>query len=160
MGVGKTTLAKKISNRLNLELVDLDRLIEKETNSSINDFFDKWGETFFRDVESSVLRKIISQKDNFVLSCGGGVPCFKNNIELMNDSGISILIEMPPEAIFSRIENAKNPRPLLKNLKGDDLLKKIETLLAEREKYYEQASIKINGLNYDMATLINQIKEI
>ena len=82
MGSGKTSIGKKISKILNVNFFDLDELIEKKYNKSVKNIFDDFGEIQFRKKEKEVLEKIMSKKKLFVLSLGGGTPCYFDNIEL------------------------------------------------------------------------------
>jgi len=157
MGVGKSFVAKKLAKNLHLKFYDLDKMIENELNFSVFDCVKNWGEELFREIESSVLKNFVQNNDNFVMACGGGTPCFNNNIKLINENGISIFIEMPPKAIFSRLKNTKNIRPLLNEYKDELLLQRIEELLEERQNFYSQAKIKINALDYNIDNIISEI---
>ncbi|UKJ08369.1 shikimate kinase [Solitalea lacus] len=156
MGAGKTTLGKRLAKKLNLPFLDLDHLIEEITGGTIAEYFAKNGEEKFRELEKDVLQKHILP-EQFVLSTGGGAPCFHNNLEWMNRNGQTIYLKLSPKAIAQRLENAKEERPLIKGLKGDDLIKFIEERLALREPFYNQAQLTVDGLSINADTLIKQL---
>ncbi len=153
MGSGKTVFGKKLANQLNLNFYDLDQHIELKYQMSIPSIFTNFDETVFRNLETKELTKFIS-KDNFVLSCGGGTPCFNNNMELIRTLGVSVYIELNATALCDRLLNSKITRPLITGLSPHELRQKIELLLSDREKYYKQADIIISGINLKPSSLI------
>ncbi len=159
MAVGKTSFSKKLSNKMKLSFIDLDREIEKRENCKIPYIFENKGENYFREIETKYLYEIINENDDFILSCGGGTACFNNNINIMNDNGITICINLPVATIIQRLSNAKTERPLLKNIDKKNIYNIISSLLTEREEYYKKAKITINGLNYNLPEIINNINK-
>lgn len=157
MGCGKTTHGKKLANLLNYNFIDADEEMVNQQGKSINHLFDEKGEAGFRDLETETLKKLISEQSKAVISLGGGTPCFNNNLDLLKRNGILIYIHLPPKALFNRLVNAKDERPLLKNKTNEELLIYIENLLDKREPYYKEAHIIINGINIDVANIRNQI---
>lgn len=141
---GKTTIGKKLSNSMNLKHIDTDKVFENKYNISINNFFERYGEKLFREFEHKILLDIIKE-DNIIISTGGGLPCFYNNMDIIKENGISIYINMSPLSIIQRINNSKKKRPLLENKSPEELENYIEILLKERELYYNKANIKIKG---------------
>ena len=158
MGSGKTSTGRKLANKLNWQFLDLDVLFEEKYRISIANFFSKYDEMLFRTLEHDLLKQNLHHK-NMVLSMGGGTPCFHDNMQLLNDNGLTIYIRMSAGALFERLSNAKRPRPVVKDLAGDDLRKHISQQLAERETYYNQAHIIIPGINLDLEELMIQIKK-
>lgn len=156
MGSGKSTLGKGLAKALGISWIDLDTEIESRYKISIPDFFNKYGETAFRDVENKVLKEIASTPD-LVISTGGGVPCFHNNMELMNQTGITIFLEAAPALILTRIGPYAWKRPLFQQMDGTDILEKITAHLKSREKFYQQANITIDATNPDIEELKNLI---
>lgn len=156
MGSGKTSLGKRLANRLNLEFIDLDQFIEEKYNMSVSSIFEQFGELVFRELETLALKAVIG-KDNFVLSCGGGTPCFNSNIQMINEAGISIYIKMNETALVSRLQNSPKKRPLLDNLSNGELLIKISELLGKREYFYNQAKYTIDGINVKIDDIIEKI---
>lgn len=156
MGSGKSVFGRKLAKRLNLKFYDLDKHIEQKYKMSIPSIFTTFNETIFRKLETIELQKFKNEKD-FVLSSGGGTPCFNNNMELINSIGTSVYIELNSIAICNRLIKSKTKRPLIEGLKPDELQTKIEILLSDRKKYYEQAKIKISGINLTPNKLIQII---
>ena len=112
MGSGKSTVGRKLSSATGLNFIDLDKYIQTREGRTVNEIFDKKGEDYFRQTEHRLLKEII-EKDNFILSCGGGTPCFFDNISMMNKNGITIYLKMTVDAIYSRLLNSPDNRPLL-----------------------------------------------
>lgn len=143
MGSGKSTIAKKIAPILNYEALELDEIFEKEQNITIANFFKKFGEAKFRKIETRILKESL-QKENIVISSGGGVILKKENRDLLFQNDIlTIYLEADYETIYDRIKNDAT-RPLLK---VDNPKKEIENILSDRKKYYNLAKIKITTDN-------------
>jgi shikimate kinase len=147
MGSGKTTAGKKLASALRVPFIDLDDYIEKKERRSIAEIFEQDGEKKFREIETGYLTEVIHLPEPHVVSLGGGTICFHNNLERVKQQGKLIYLELSPAALADRIRHSNNPRPLLKDLEPDELIKTIETLLKVRQRYYGQADIIINGLN-------------
>ncbi|MCK5838906.1 MAG: hypothetical protein KAG99_03610, partial [Bacteroidales bacterium] len=122
-------------------------------------FFSKYDEGLFRKLEHKLLKQLL-HNDNMVLSLGGGTPCFYDNMKLVNESGITIYIEMPVKALVDRLTHAKKPRPLIKNLIPENLESFIASQLREREIYYSRAHLTINGINLDIDQLAKRINHV
>jgi shikimate kinase len=156
MGSGKSTAGKKIASALDWNFIDLDKEIEHKTGRLIHDIFAKEGESYFRNIESSVL-KDLSASENTVIACGGGTPCFNSNMDFMLENGITVYLKMEVEGLKNRLVNSHTVRPLIKNVDKDDLSAYIKTSLDEREKWYNQSEIIVNGLDIDILSLKNLI---
>jgi shikimate kinase len=141
MGSGKSYLGKWLSEKFNLDFLDLDEFLEDTMNLSIPQIFSSIGETGFRENEANLLRKTVDFSNN-IISCGGGTPCFHNNMKWIKNHGISIYLKTSEELLFKRLNNQKAGRPLISNMSDDDLKKFISMKLSEREKFYEQADYK------------------
>lgn len=160
MGSGKTTLGKKIANKLSLPFIDSDQEISKMESKSINALFEELGESGFRKLESDYIKGLDALSTEYVLSTGGGLPCFNNNMETLNELGTTIYIQMSHKAISTRLKNEKNTRPLIKNLSNADFETYIESTLKEREKYYLKADLIFQGLNANTQAIDNLIQKI
>ena len=147
MGSGKTTMAKKLAKKINVSFFDLDHEIEKQENLSIPQLFEQKGEDYFRKVEKAILKKTINKKDDFVLSVGGGTPCFFDNMAYINTVGTSIYLKYNAGILTSRLMNATTPRPLIKNLNKEELKLFVSHKLAERELFYKQSKLVVEGNN-------------
>ena len=120
MGSGKSFWADKSSAILNIPSIHLDDAIEKSEQKTIAEIFAEKGEDYFRNKETEVL-KSFSDKNSFILSVGGGTPCFNNNIDWMNENGITIWIDEPIEIIEKRLLKEKSHRPLIANIADENL---------------------------------------
>ncbi len=159
---GKSTIGRRLAKHLQFDFKDTDDLFEETYKISISDFFAKYGETAFRQVEHELLKKT-AEMDNVVISTGGGMPCFFNNMEIIRSSGISIYLKQTPEFLYSRYQQSvrKASRPLLKDLSPEEVLDKIQQQLDERAPFYEQANIicMADTVNYDeLQQLIEKIR--
>lgn len=152
MGCGKSTTAKKLSSRLGYHLMDMDYKLEEEYHVTIADMLVKYDEFAFRKLEQKILNKTFSLK-NTVISTGGGTPCFEDNMEKINNHGLSLYIQVSPKMLYDRLRNSSRPRPLLQKIKPDQQLQYIEDLLIEREKYYLKAHHIIDGKDLDIEEL-------
>ena len=135
-GVGKTTIGKELAQKLTYSFVDLDDEIEKSTGLTVTNIFETRGEDYFREIEQLVLHKTFSLT-NAIIATGGGTPCFFDNMELLNQNGISIYLEANPKDIVDRISSTEiKKRPLFKP-------ETLKELLEKRKRFYEKASFKI-----------------
>lgn len=146
MGCGKTTVGKYLAKKLNYIFIDLDLEITKTSGLSIQEFFSKFGEPEFRKIEHDVLLKYIRLDQNTVFATGGGMPCFNNNMDIMNQFGETVYLKRDLLTLELILQNSKKPRPLLIN--KENLFGEIEVMLDKRKVFYEQAKhiVKINGL--------------
>lgn len=157
MGSGKSSIGKRLANRLEFDFIDLDKRIELFSNATIEDIFEKNGEDEFRSLESYVLSRVLKE-DNMVLATGGGTPCYSNNIEILKENGFVVYLELKPDKLKKRLFWAKTKRPLIKGMDEEDLLEYIEDHLEERKEFYEQAHFIVNADKIN-AKLLDEIKE-
>lgn len=134
MGSGKTTLGKKLANKLGVPFYDSDKMIEEKEGASIADLFVNHGEAYFRERERELIRQFSAGE--FVLATGGGLPCFFDNMEKLNRLGHTIYLRRSPAEIAFRLKHAKVQRPLLMDLTEDELLPFVSNKIAERELHY------------------------
>ncbi|MEO8887213.1 MAG: shikimate kinase [Mucilaginibacter sp.] len=146
MGCGKTTWSKKLAAHLGYDFIDLDHVLQDKVGMTIAEYFAAHGEEAFRKLESSIL-KDTEYPENTVISTGGGLPCFFNNLQWMNANGKTLYIKLSPKTLAERLENAKTERPVLRGKHGDELVAFITEKLAEREGFYMQAAHIINGID-------------
>jgi shikimate kinase len=152
MGSGKTTAGKKLATALGWSFIDLDNKIEEETGKTIPEIFKEYGEEYFRDTETKVLRNLKCQKDT-VISTGGGAPCHSGNMNFMIDTGLTIYLKLTPGQLCSRLSDSDGARPLIMNLDRESLRAFIKEKLSEREKCYRMAAMTVRGLDLDINTL-------
>ena len=144
MGVGKTYWSKKWAAQLNIAHYDLDEVIETLQKSSIAEIFAQKGENYFRKIESETLIRF-GEKKSFLLAVGGGVPCFRQNMQWMNDNGITIWLDEPIHVLVERLKHEKAHRPLLKQLSDEELQSFLKNKLEERKSFYDQAQYHLFG---------------
>lgn len=157
MGSGKSTLGKKIATMIDFDFIDLDEQIIKRTKMNIADYFEKFGEDAFRQIEKEELHKLLEHED-VIIATGGGTPCYYDNMEWMNQHGKTVYLKLPAKALVTRLtQNEVNTRPLLKGKSKEELLMYIDSTLKERAPFYEQAKIEFNGLQSNSKDLIKQI---
>ena len=144
MGSGKTTIGKKLASYLKYEFIDLDKLIEAKAGMRIADYFAAHGEDDFRKMERDVLQNT-HYPDHVVVATGGGAPTYDDNMEWMNENGKVAYLSLSPKVLASRLENSNTDRPLIRNLKGEDLVDYITTKLADREPFYNQSKCVISA---------------
>jgi shikimate kinase len=140
---GKSYWGKQWANELNLDFIDLDEKIESTLRKSIPEIFSTSGESFFRETESRLLSEII-HLDQFVLSCGGGTPCFGDNIKWMNQSGITVFLNVGLDSMMRNIEKNNQSRPLIDGYSSYELKVKLTQMLQERLPFYEQSKITLS----------------
>ena len=146
MGCGKTTLGRRLASRLGYEFMDLDHILEEKEGMTIAEYFKKFGEDAFRKLESEVLKQT-DYPEHAVISTGGGLPCFFDNMQWMNEHGKTVYIKLTPKTLAERLKNEKEERPLLREKHGEALVAFIEEKLGEREIFYNQAIIVADGLS-------------
>ena len=112
MGAGKTTLGKAFARKLNIPFVDLDWYMEERFHKTVGELFSERGEAGFRELERSMLHEV-GAFENVIISTGGGAPCFFDNMEFMNQNGITVFLDVDPEVLFRRLRIAKQQRPIL-----------------------------------------------
>ena len=144
MGSGKTTIGKKLANYLKYNFIDLDKLIESRTGMSIVDYFELHGEESFREYERSILQET-DFTENVIIATGGGTPCFGDNMDWMNKNGLVAYLSLSPKALAGRLEHSKTDRPLIRHLKGDELVDFISAKLQEREEFYNKAKYVVSA---------------
>jgi shikimate kinase len=156
MGSGKSTAGKKLAGKLGWDFIDLDAEIEKNEGRPVRRIFSEKGEDYFRELESKTLRNLQTLKDS-VISSGGGTPCFLNNLEFMKQTGKVVYLKMKPSQLKKRLEQGIEERPLLKEKSGDELVKYITKILAEREKFYLDADLIVDGMSLDINDLCKKL---
>jgi len=147
MGCGKSTKAKQLANKLNCLVIDLDHEIVAKTGKTITAYFAEFGESGFRNYESQML-KTYNYPETCVVATGGGLPCFFDNMDWMNEHGETVYLQMEPAQLVSRLHN-RQKRPLIKDLDDDQLLEFIKIKLEERNPFYNKAKLIVNAFDLD-----------
>ncbi len=138
MGAGKTTVGKALSKQLNMPFYDLDWYMESRMRKTGKEIFDERGEEGFRIIEHNLLHEVAEFED-VIISCGGGVPCFYDNMEYMNQQGETVYLKATPEVLYGHLKMGKSVRPLLENKTQEEVKDFIYEQLKIREPYYNKA---------------------
>ena len=141
MGCGKTHWGNLLSQHLQVPFFDLDQKLAEKEERPITKIFAEEGEEYFRLLEKDVLHLLTESHESFVMACGGGTPCYYNNIDYMNSKGTTIWINCSPDCLFSRLIKEKEGRPLIKDLSDDQLLSYIIKKTSDRNIFYQQAKV-------------------
>ena len=157
MGSGKTHWGRLLSEKLGIPFFDLDEEIVGQAGKPITEIFATAGEEQFRVMESDILHQLSESNDRFIMACGGGTPCYFNNIDYMNQAGTSVWINTPVETLFSRLVNQKSKRPLIRDLSDDQLRGFISKKFSDRRMYYEQAELVVDEEPVELDKLIETI---
>jgi shikimate kinase len=142
MGSGKTALGQKLAGLLQYQFIDLDEVFERQYKITIFDFFHKYGEDVFRKLEQKVLRESINMTD-VVISTGGGTPCFFDNMDFINQHGVSVFLSLPMAVTLERLRHSRKPRPLLEDKNSEELVSHLAQLMEIRLPFYQQAHLTI-----------------
>ncbi len=157
-GSGKSTLGKDIAKKLGFKIYDLDDLIVKREGTSIPKIFMEKGEGYFRRLETNVLSDLLDKEEAFVLSTGGGAPCYNENMDLINQKGVSVFLDVSLEQILERLTKGEvAKRPLFQGLETGEITLKLQDMLSERISYYEKAKIKLSGDDISTELLISEL---
>lgn len=148
MGAGKTTIGKALAKDLGIEFYDLDWYIENRMHKTVKQIFDESGEEGFRKTEHNMLHEV-AEFENVIISCGGGTPCFFNNIDYMNRQGETLYLKATPEVLYGHLKMGKTVRPLLLNKTPEEVRVFIQEQLKQREPFYEKAKhiLDVNLMN-------------
>jgi len=156
-GSGKTTLGQEVATQLGLEFLELDKEIERKAALTIPEIFSQKGEEFFREMESDRLKKLTKSHPGFVMSTGGGAPCFFDNLDFMNQKGTTIYLHVSFDELARRLNRNPEQRPLLEKLNPEKFKEDLEDLFGYRIPIYHQAQLELRG---DRLTANDIIKRI
>ena len=163
MGAGKTTIGKALSKELGIIFYDLDWYIESRMRKTVSEIFAERGEEGFRQIEYNMLHEVAEFED-VIISCGGGTPCFFDNMDYLNQQGQVVYLKAEPEVLYKHLLMAKVERPLLKGKSKEELLKFIKEQLEKREPFYTKAHYTLDVSlmdNYDKIKIsVEKIKEL
>ena len=156
MGCGKTHWGRQLSQKLQMPFFDLDSLIEEREGKTITEIFAEMGEEYFRMLEKDVLYMITESHPSFVLACGGGAPCFFNNIDYMKSRGTTVWINCSTDCLYSRLVKEKDKRPLIKNIPDNELRSYIIKKYSDRKIFYQQANVILAEDDVNLEALIEK----
>ena len=154
MGCGKTTIAKELSNMLKLPYIDTDKEIQKKTNYTIDEIFKKFDEIYFRKIEKNIITSI---KGNKIVSTGGGLPIYLDNMKYIKKNGISIYLKTPIQILYNRLKINSDNRPLIHKIKNSDLKLFIKKQIKQREYFYKQANYVLETKDLSKEKILRKI---
>jgi len=157
MGCGKSAISRGLSKELLLKNIDLDDYIEEKEQKSISEIFETKGEIYFRKIETNYLKELLDSKEHFILSLGGGTPCFGKNMNLINQKGVPVYLSANVSTLVKRLLPEKTKRPLIARVPDDGLTEFIGKHLFERNQFYSQAATKVT---VDSKSVFEIVKEI
>ena len=144
MASGKTTFGRALARRTGMQHIDLDFYIEQRFHSTVRDIFAQKGEAEFRRLEGAMLREV-GEMEDVVISCGGGTPCFSDNMDFMNSRGTTVCLQAADDVIADRIMQAGSKRPLMAGKSRDEILGTLREHMQIRKTFYDRAQIIISG---------------
>ncbi|MBR5483978.1 MAG: shikimate kinase [Alistipes sp.] len=158
MGCGKSTLGKRLAKRANFEFVDMDSLIEQREGAPVADIFHYAGEEYFRKTERAIIEELGDAEGDYVISTGGGVPAWGDNMERMNVIGSTVYLRRTAQQIASRLSpHGRQKRPKLRGLNDEELVEFMTKNMAEREPFYSKATHIIECSSYSDEEIIEII---
>lgn len=155
MGSGKSTLGNALGRATGCRFIDLDNYIECRYHANVRDIFASRGEEGFRDLEHRMLEEV-SQFEDVVVACGGGTPCFRGNMDIMNRSGLTIMLEASIDTLHARLKLGRKRRPLIAAMTDDELLAYIRQALDKRMPFYSQAQATFDANELDDKEMIKR----
>jgi len=157
MGCGKSTMGRSLASMLNLTFIDLDTFIEGKYFKTVPQIFAEEGESEFRKKEHKALEEV-ALFDDVIVATGGGAPCFFDNVEVMNNAGYCIFLDVATESLVKRLIHSKTERPLIKGKSPDELKTFIDALMQKRRPFYEKAKYILKGIELHTADVIAVVK--
>ena len=150
---GKTSVGKKLAEKLNFDFLDTDDLVENKVGMRITEIFEKYGEPYFRELEAQIIKEV-SEKNKLVISTGGGVVLREENVNNLRKNGVIINLVAKPETIYERLKKQPGIRPLLNK---PNPLEEIKKLLEYRERYYKNCDFRIETDNLSVEEIVEKI---
>ncbi len=144
MGCGKSTMGRAVSALTGVPFIDLDNYIEQRFHLTVKEIFAQRGEDGFRDVERRMLQEVADFED-VIVACGGGTPCFFDNMEYMNSHGTTVFLNTPIDRLHSRLMRGRHKRPLIADKDDEELMTFIKEALAKRMEHYSKAQITFSS---------------
>ena len=163
MGAGKTVIGRSLSKKLGFKFYDLDNYIEQIEGKKVSEIFNEKNEVYFRKIENIYLQELSSKKEKKIISTGGGTPCFKNNLKIIQTSSnsISVYLKANIETLVNRLNLSIDKRPIISHLRNEDELKEFITKhLFERSFYYEKSDVKIKTDDIELKDIVKLIGEL
>ena len=157
MGSGKSTIGRRLVERIGFDFVDTDRLIEMQQCMTVSEIFAQRGEAAFREIERNILLEI-QKLEYAVVSTGGGMPCYGDNMDVMLANGKVAYLKTSPSTLSRRLLRSQTERPLIKGKTENELQQYIIEKLAEREAFYNRAHIVMQTEDFSMEKLLQKLQ--
>lgn len=155
MGSGKTTFGRALAKATGHQFIDLDCYIEQRFHANVRDIFATKGEEGFRDIERRMLLEV-SEFENVIVACGGGTPCFFDNMEQMKAHGMTVMLDTSFDVLLQRLKLGRHRRPLIASLSDEELERYITDAMAKRMPFYSKASLLFSGNRLDSREQIDE----
>lgn len=160
-GAGKTTIGRKLALALHKPFLDLDEYLEEKYRQKISELFSEKGEAFFREAEATALREVAGRASGAVIATGGGAPCFLDNMEFMNETGLTVFVKVPEAVLVERLSgHNREQRPLLAGKTTPELKQFVTTISAKRLEFYLQAQVIYQNASRDITDLVRLIQRM
>ncbi|CAM1356260.1 MULTISPECIES: shikimate kinase [Tenacibaculum] len=162
MASGKSTIGRILAEKKQISFIDLDEYIEKKERKTVSEIFEQKGEIYFRKQEHIYLKELLEKEGNFILSLGGGTPCYAGNMDVLlsfNDVK-SVYLKTSINTIVDRLINEKSKRPLVARLNKEELAEFVAKHLFERSYFYNQANYKVTVDNKTVDEAIEDLQSI
>lgn len=156
MGSGKSKTAEALAKVLKLDWIDIDSQIQIKEGRSISQVFETSGQEYFRELEKKTLHETGSKND-VVISTGGGLPCYFDNMDWMNNEGFTVYLEANSGLLFHRLASMREGRPLIEKLNDVELMEQISSHLIHRIPYYKKAKLVVGAANVNVKQIAEKI---
>jgi shikimate kinase len=156
---GKTTIGRKIAQKLGMDFIDLDELIEKREGKTVPELYTQNGNEEFRNMEWEALKEVV-EKENIIVSTGGGAPCHCDNMNLMEKKGEVLYIELDDDTLISRLKFATKDRPIVLNKTDEELRDYVKNMRYHCEHHYRRAKYVVNGKNLNVDKVVEAIESL
>ena len=155
MASGKTTFGSALARHLNVPFIDLDNYIEEREKMTVSEIFRTKGESGFREIEKETLHSL-EEKDNIIIACGGGTPCFFDNMDYINSKGETVFLDASVPVLLRRLIEASSKRPIVAGKSPEEIEETIKQQLVLRNPYYTKAKIRWDGEKLESEEEINE----
>jgi shikimate kinase len=159
MGAGKSHWGKIWAEKSGMTFFDLDEIIVAKEQMTIDEIFDKKGEDYFRQIESASLQSTLDY-DNCIVACGGGTPCFFDNMKWMNENGLTVFIKAKPHTLLQNMTHEMKKRPLFNKINQAEILTFIEQKLKERNEFYTVSKITLSIEELNDSTITDLLTKV
>ncbi len=156
MGAGKTTYGRRLARDIKYNFIDLDHAIEAEQGKTVSQIFAEYGEERFRQIERETMMKTFDLR-NTIVATGGGTPCFFDNMQLLNQHGATLYIELSVKNLVWNLLNSHTDRPLLHNKTYEELVDYVDATLQKRLPFYTQAHYRVDGIGITSQKMIEAL---